>query len=81
MMNVSFSGSYSFLFPVLASPPAPPQYYNYLYTNAMPGDIKAWVDEHMNCEDIAFNFLVANSSGKPPIKVRNAVWAAVILLL
>jgi glucuronyl/N-acetylglucosaminyl transferase EXT2 len=23
----------------------------------------------MNCEDIAFNFLVANLTGKPPIKV------------
>ena len=45
------------------------QYYNYLYTNAMPGNIKTWVDEHMNCEDIAFNFLIANTTGKPPIKV------------
>ena len=45
------------------------QYYNYLYTNAMPGNIKSWVDDHMNCEDIAFNFLVANVTGKPPIKV------------
>ena len=35
----------------------------------MPGNIKAWVDKQMNCEDIAMNFLVANSSGKPPIKV------------
>lgn len=45
------------------------KYYNYLYTNAMPGNIKSWVDEHMNCEDIAFNFLVANTTGKAPIKV------------
>lgn len=45
------------------------KYFNYLYTNAMPGDIKTWVDEHMNCEDIAFNFLVANTTGKPPMKV------------
>lgn len=36
----------------------------------MPGDIKEWVDEHMNCEDIAMNFLVANITGKAPIKVR-----------
>lgn len=35
----------------------------------MPGDIKEWVDEHMNCEDIAMNFLVANVTGKAPIKV------------
>ena len=45
------------------------QYYSYLYTNSMPGNIKAWVDEHMNCEDIAMNFLIANVTGKPPIKV------------
>lgn len=41
-----------------------------MYTTAMPGDIKEWVDEHMNCEDIAMNFLVANITGKAPIKVR-----------
>ncbi|GFX25626.1 exostosin-2 [Trichonephila clavipes] len=35
----------------------------------MPGDIKEWVDDHMNCEDIAMNFLVANVTGKAPIKV------------
>nr|CAG4635959.1 EOG090X01LY [Eubosmina coregoni] len=43
--------------------------YNYQYSTAMPGDIKAWVDEHMNCEDIAMNFLVANLTGKAPIKI------------
>lgn len=35
----------------------------------MPGDIKSWVDAHMNCEDIAMNFLVANVTGKAVIKV------------
>lgn len=35
----------------------------------MPGDIKQWVDTHMNCEDIAMNFLVANVTRKAPIKV------------
>lgn len=45
------------------------QYFNYLYTYKMPGDIKNWVDAHMNCEDIAMNFLVANITGKAPIKV------------
>lgn len=35
----------------------------------MPGDIKQWVDNHMNCEDIAMNFLVANITRKSPIKV------------
>lgn len=47
----------------------PFQYFNYLYTYKMPGDIKNWVDAHMNCEDIAMNFLVANITGKAPIKV------------
>ncbi|KAK0166479.1 hypothetical protein PV328_004899 [Microctonus aethiopoides] len=45
------------------------KYWSYLYTTAMPGGIKEWVDEHMNCEDIAMNFLVANITGKAPIKV------------
>uniref|UniRef100_A0A673G3R9 Exostosin-2-like n=1 Tax=Sinocyclocheilus rhinocerous TaxID=307959 RepID=A0A673G3R9_9TELE len=35
------------------------KYFNYLYTYKMPGDIKNWVDAHMNCEDIAMNFLVS----------------------
>ncbi|KFM64862.1 Exostosin-2, partial [Stegodyphus mimosarum] len=45
------------------------KYYSYLYSNSMPGDIKEWVDDHMNCEDIAMNFLVANVTSKAPIKV------------
>ncbi|KAL5009577.1 hypothetical protein ScPMuIL_011882 [Solemya velum] len=45
------------------------KYFSYLYTYSMPGNIKAWVDDHMNCEDIAMNFLVANITGKAPIKV------------
>ncbi|XP_054159212.1 exostosin-2-like [Oppia nitens] len=44
-------------------------YYNHLYTNIMPKEIKLWVDQHMNCEDIAMNFLVSNVTGKAPIKV------------
>lgn len=35
----------------------------------MPGGIKRWVDEHMNCEDIAMNFIVANATGKAALKV------------
>ena len=35
----------------------------------MPGNIKQWVDKHMNCEDIAMNFLITNITGNPPIKV------------
>lgn len=43
--------------------------WSYMYTTAMPGNMKAWVDDHMNCEDIAMNFLVTNMTGKAPIKV------------
>lgn len=35
----------------------------------MPAAIRRWVDERMNCEDIAMNFLVSNVTGKAPIKV------------
>lgn len=45
------------------------KYWSYAYTSKMPGNIKEWVDDHMNCEDIAMNFLVANMTGKAPIKV------------
>ncbi|RWS02309.1 exostosin-2-like protein, partial [Dinothrombium tinctorium] len=45
------------------------KFYNYLYSFEMPQTIKTWVDEQMNCEDIAMNFLVSNITGKAPIKV------------
>lgn len=45
------------------------KYYNYLYTTRMPSIIRTYVDAHMNCEDIAMNFLVANTTAKAPIKV------------
>jgi glucuronyl/N-acetylglucosaminyl transferase EXT2 len=35
----------------------------------MPAVIREWVDKRMNCEDIAMNFMVANTTGKAPIKV------------
>lgn len=45
------------------------KYWSYLYTKDLPSEVKDWVDDHMNCEDIAMNFLVANLTDKPPIKV------------
>lgn len=45
------------------------QYYHYLYTYVMPGEIREWVDSHMNCEDIAMNYLVSKYTGQPPLKV------------
>ena len=40
-------------------------------------NIRDWVDEHMNCEDIAFNLMVANATGKPPIKVYKIIQSKV----
>lgn len=37
----------------------------------MPSTIRAKVDEFMNCEDIAMNFLVAHQTWKPLIKVTS----------
>lgn len=45
------------------------KYYSYVYTYKMPQAIRELVDNYMNCEDIAFNFLVAHMTRKPPIKV------------
>ena len=33
--------------------------------------IRDKVDEYMNCEDIAFNFLVSHLTRKPPLKVTS----------
>jgi len=48
------------------------KYWHYLFTAAPSQEqkvIKDWVDDHINCEDIAFNLMVANATGHPPIKV------------
>ncbi|XP_022093971.1 exostosin-2-like [Acanthaster planci] len=45
------------------------KYFSYLYTHKMSAHIKSWVDDHMNCEDLAMNFLISNATGKPPMKV------------
>ncbi len=37
----------------------------------MPQAIRDKVDEFMNCEDIAMNFLASHITRKPPIKVSN----------
>lgn len=47
------------------------KYWSYLYTKELPSEVKDWADEHLNCEDIAMNFLVANITNKPPIKVSS----------
>lgn len=45
------------------------KHYSYEYFERLPKAIRRWVDDRMNCEDIAMNFLVANLTGKAPIKV------------
>ncbi|KAJ6224228.1 hypothetical protein RDWZM_002773 [Blomia tropicalis] len=47
------------------------KYYAYMYTYSMPVAIRDKVDEFVNCEDIAMNFLVSHISRKPPIKVTS----------
>jgi len=43
--------------------------YLWLYTYMMPRPIRQWIDEKMNCEDIAMNFLISNLTQKSPIPV------------
>ncbi|XP_038051688.1 exostosin-like 3 [Patiria miniata] len=47
------------------------KYYAYLYSYVMPQVIRDKVDEYMNCEDIAMNFLVSHITRKPPVKVTS----------
>ncbi|XP_035896380.1 LOW QUALITY PROTEIN: exostosin-3 [Anopheles stephensi] len=47
------------------------KYYTYLYTYTLPQAIRDKVDEYMNCEDIAMNFLVSHVTRKPPVKVTS----------
>ncbi|XP_013380983.1 exostosin-like 3 [Lingula anatina] len=47
------------------------KYYLYLYSYVMPQAIRDKVDEYLNCEDIAMNFLVSHITRQPPIKVTS----------
>ncbi|TRY69988.1 hypothetical protein TCAL_02823 [Tigriopus californicus] len=47
------------------------KYYNYLYSSVMPKAIRTKVDEFMNCEDLAMNFLISHVTRKPPVKVTS----------
>ncbi|XP_067014506.2 exostosin-3 isoform X3 [Anabrus simplex] len=47
------------------------KYYTYLYSYWLPQAIRDKVDEYMNCEDIAMNFLVSHITRKPPVKVTS----------
>jgi alpha-1,4-N-acetylglucosaminyltransferase EXTL3 len=45
------------------------KYYSYLYTSWQPQEVRDMIDEYMNCEDIAMNFLISHITRKPPLKV------------
>lgn len=47
------------------------RYYMWAYWRMLPAAIRDYVDEYMNCEDIAMNFLVAHITRKPPVKVTS----------
>lgn len=44
------------------------RFYNFMYTDVMDSRIRKKVDELKNCEDIAFNMLVAHMTRKSPLK-------------
>lgn len=44
-----------------------------LYSNHMLGSIREFVTRNRNCEDIAMSFLVANTTGAPPIWVKGTI--------
>ena len=47
------------------------KYYAHMYSEWMPQVIRDKVDEYMNCEDIAMNFLISHLTRQPPVKVRS----------
>ncbi|CAK1548519.1 unnamed protein product [Leptosia nina] len=47
------------------------RYYLWAYWRLLPAAVRDYVDEYMNCEDIAMNFLVSHITRKPPVKVTS----------
>ncbi|XP_060803199.1 exostosin-3 [Amyelois transitella] len=45
------------------------RYFLWAYWRVLPQAVRSFVDDHMNCEDIAMNFLVSHITRKPPVKV------------
>lgn len=45
------------------------KFYSHSYTYMMPAAIRDWVDAHMNCEDIAMNFLISAYTHEAAVKV------------
>ena len=63
--NSEFSSSYSM---VLTGAAFYHRRYNELYSYYMQDEIFDMVHKQLNCEDIAFNYMVADHTRKPPIK-------------
>ena len=57
------------------------KYYSYMYSHVMPQAIRDKVDEFMNCEDIAMNFLVSHVTRQPPVKVLKIVYILFLNIL
>lgn len=47
------------------------KYYAYAYSQLMPQAIREKVDQYMNCEDLAMNFLISHMTRQPPVKVTS----------
>jgi len=47
------------------------KYYSYIYSEVMAPQIREMVDDFMNCEDLAMNFLISHITRKPPVKVTS----------
>jgi len=47
------------------------KYYSYVYSEVMAPAIRDMVDEFMNCEDLAMNFLISHITRQPPVKVTS----------
>jgi len=47
------------------------KYYNYVYSEVMAPAVRDMVDEFMNCEDLAMNFLISHITRQPPVKVTS----------
>lgn len=41
----------------------------HIYSDVMPRKVRDYVNEHFNCEDIAFNMMMSNATGLPPVLV------------
>lgn len=44
--------------------------YYHEYTNNLPIQMKKYIDNHRNCEDIAMQFLISNITHLPPVFVK-----------